>query len=280
VIEWAKAGMDVPVFGHLASWQVAFIVTGAPALLLAFLVFFVPEGARGRPKGRPAAAPWSDVFAFARLNWVFLTCYTAGQMLLYSLAVASLSWLPEIMRRTYHWTAVELGAQLALWTVLFGFFGQLANGLVVDRLFRKWDDAHMRYFVVGSLLIALSGLIAPFAPTALFYLAIMGPGKYLLNFTGVFSAALQVATPPGLRGRMTALTSVVFITIGSIAGPSMVAFFTDAVFHDKAKAVWSLAITFGICAPLAAVLLAISLKPMREAVQRERVATLAAAAAS
>jgi hypothetical protein len=58
--------------------------------------------------------------------------------------------------------------------------------------------------------------------------------------------------------------------IGSTVGPSAVAFFTDNVFHDHAKVAWSLALTTAIVVPVAGVFFAIGLKPMREAVRRER----------
>jgi hypothetical protein len=59
-------------------------------------------------------------------------------------------------------------------------------------------------------------------------------------------------------------------TIGFSLGPYIVAFFTDRVFHDASKVIWSTALMIAIFVPLAGALFAIGLKPMREAVRRER----------
>ncbi|MDB5444965.1 MAG: transporter, partial [Phenylobacterium sp.] len=152
----------------------------------------------------------------------------------------------------------------------------LTNGLVVDRMFRKRDDAHLRYYAFGAIVIALSGVLAPLAASPFIYLLITGPMKFLMNFAGVSIAALQVATPSRLRGRITALTGMVTQTVGATLGASLVAFFTDAVFHDRSKVIWSLALSTGLLIPTAGVLFWLGMKPMREAVARERLASAAA----
>jgi hypothetical protein len=116
------------------------------------------------------------------------------------------------------------------------------------------------------VLVTICGVLAPLAPNALVYLAIFAPVKALLNFSGVFSAALQVVTPSRLRGRIGAVSGIFVGTVGSIVGPSAVAFFTDMVFHDRSKVIWSLALTTGIAVPIAGVIFTIALKPMRTAV--------------
>jgi len=272
VLEWAKGGVDWPLLGHLEAWQVAFIVTGAPALVLGFLVFLVPDPGRSGGIDAAAAAPWSEVFAFVRRSWLFLICFVVGQTFLMFCSTAGLAWMPAIMQRSFGWHAAELGSLLAIWVAVFGFSGQMTNGLIVDRMFRKHPDAHLRYYVVGALIIAASAALAVLAPTALLYLAFLFPLKMLLNFSGVLGAAIQVATPSRMRGRVSAVTFLIINTIGAMGGPSIVAFFTDHLFHDRNKVIWSLSLTVGIATPLAALLFWIGLKPMREAVQRDRAA--------
>jgi MFS family permease len=274
VIAWAKHGMDFPILGHLRSWQIAFLVTGAPAAVLSGLVYLVPEPRRRRRRAAGAAPtqhpPWSEVFAFIRQTWLYLSCLMVGQTCLLVIAVANLAWLPVVLQRSYGWGPAQLGSYLALFMVFFGFPGQMANGLIVDRMFVKHDDAHLRYYVYACVLITACALLAPLASNGLLYLAIFVPVKALLNFSGVFSAAFGVVTPSRLRGRVGALLGIFGGTVGSIVGPSAVAFFTDNVFHDKAKVIWSLALTTGIAVPIAGVLFVIALGPMRRAVRIDR----------
>jgi MFS family permease len=273
VMAWAGGGVNAPILGHLDAWQIAFIVTGAPAAVLALLVFLVPEPPRARKQADGKAVVqvrWAEVWAFVRENGAYLTVYIAGQSCLLIVTWAGLAWLPVIMERTYALTSVEVGSMLGAFIVLLGFPGQLFNGAVVDRMFVRHDDAHLRYYAFAAIIVTISGILGPFAPSALLYLVITAPVKALLNFAGVFSAALQIVTPARLRGRVTALAGVVTGVVGSTFGPSIVAFFTDAVFHDKAKVIWSLALTTAIFIPLAGIIFACGLKPMREAVRRER----------
>jgi MFS family permease len=274
VLEWAKHGVEAPILGRLAAWQVAFLVTGAPAAFLALLVFLAPEPRRRARAERAGRAtqhpPWSEVFAFTRQTWAYLVCMTLGQTCLWAISVANLAWLPVIMQRSFGWGHSQLGTFLALFMVFFGFPGQMANGIIVDRLFVKHADAHMRYYVFASVVLTACGLLAPLAAGPWIYLAVFAPVKALLNFSGVFGAAVQVVTPPRVRGRIFAVSSAFVMTVGTMVGPSAVAAFTDLVFHDKSKVIWSLALTTGIAVPIAGVLFALALKPMREAVARDR----------
>ncbi len=270
VIHWAGHGVDLPLVGHLAAWQIAFIVTGLPASVVAGLVFLIPEPKRVAPAGETgAAAAWTEVLQFIRDRWAFLACYVLGFSCLLLATWASLAWLPAILQRSYGWSVMQVGASLGLFTAVVGLPGQLTNGVVVDRLFagaRK--DAHLRYYVFASAIAAACGIFAPLAATAWLYLAITAPQKFLMNYGGVQAATLQIVTPSALRGRISAITGVVSSVLGGTFGPSVVAFFTDHLFHDDSKVAWSLALTNAIFLPLAAIFFWLGLRPMRAAVDR------------
>jgi MFS family permease len=273
VISWAKSGLDVPWLGHLAAWQIAFILTGVPAAMLAWLIFIVPEPRRAfqSPSSGAAAQPrWSEVFDFMRQTWAYLVCYVVGQSLLIMVGAGVWTWLPVAMERSFGWTAVKIGSAVGLFTAAFGFTGQLANGVMVDRMFRTHDDAHLRYYMFAAAVVTVSGCLAPLVPNPWIYLAILGPMKFLMNFSGVFAAALQVATPSRLRGRITALAAAVTSLVGWTLGPTIVPYFTDNLFHDPCKTIWSIALLTGIFMPIAGVLFALGLRPMGVAVRRQR----------
>jgi MFS family permease len=67
---------------------------------------------------------------------------------------------------------------------------------------------------------------------------------------------------------MTAIGNTISITIGIMAGPSVVAAFTDYLFQDENMVAWSMALTFAIFVPLGGFLFFLAMKPMREAVTR------------
>src|SRR6478735_704367 len=103
--------MTLPLLGHLAAWQIALFVTGLPGIIIAFLVFLVPDprGARRRVGPVLPLAPWSDVFRFMRENWAYLTCYILGFACLNTITYAQLAWLPAILQRSYGWSIGQIG---------------------------------------------------------------------------------------------------------------------------------------------------------------------------
>jgi len=116
--------------------------------------------------------------------------------------------------------------------------------------------------------VTICGICAQFAPTAVVFLMFYAPIKFFMNYAGVQSAALQLITPSPMRGRVAAVMWVVYGLIGGTAGPSIVAYFTDHVFHDESKVIHSLSLTYAILAPSACLLFWLGAKPMREAVAR------------
>lgn len=272
VISWAKGGFDAPWFGHLAAWQVTFVLTGAPAAILAGLVFVVPEPRRESRQGISVGVPpprWSEVFDFVRETWAFLACFVVGQSLLMLIGAGTWVWLPAAVERSFGWNPAHVGSVVGLFTLAFGLTGQLANGLIVDKMFQRRGDAHLRYYVFAAVIVTLSGCIAPLGRTPWMYLLLLGPMKFLLNFAGVMNAALQVVTPPRLRGRLTALTSAVIGLVGWTLGPSMVTFVSDVVLHDRSKLIWAIALVTGVLMPIAGILFALGMRPMREAVEKQ-----------
>ncbi len=275
VIHWAGQGLDLPVLGHLAPWQVAFVVTGLPGVFIALLVFLVPEPQRKRDAASARAnVSWGELFTYMRRHARFLSCYILGFASLQAATWASLAWLPTVIQRSYGWSVVQVGATLAIFTVAIGLPGQIGNGMIVDRLFgRGWDDAHLRYYVGASLVAALCGVLAPLAATPYIYLLIIIPLKFAMNFGGVQAATVQVITPSAMRGRMAAIMGTIAATLGGTAGPSVIALFTDNLFRDDKMVIWSLALTNAIFMPLAAILFWFGMKPMRAAVAEMRAQT-------
>src|SRR5690606_6036278 len=90
---------------------------------------------------------------------------------------------------------------------------------------------------------------------------------------GIGAAALQVVVPNRLRGQLSALF-LILVSIGGVGlGPTLVALVTEYVFGDERALRYSLSITVGILAPLAAGTLFAALRPFRSVLHiRERAA--------
>jgi MFS family permease len=80
-------------------------------------------------------------------------------------------------------------------------------------------------------------------------------------------AALNIVTPNELRGRGIALFALVTGTLGAGGGPVFIAAVSDYLYKDKQAIGLAMATVIAICLPLAALFLALALRPMRQAVQ-------------
>ncbi|MDB5448273.1 MAG: hypothetical protein JWQ97_3590 [Phenylobacterium sp.] len=261
----ARGGVDLPVLGHAAAWRVAFLATGAPGLLLAFSVFLIPEPVRRSDK--LGHTGWGHVLRFMASRGGFFIAQLVGFACIIGLAYARLSWTPTFLVRHFGWPVAKVGVTLGAFGVVTGTIAFLITGPLVDRLFhRGMRDAHFKFYTVGAVVLFLCGGAAFLAPNVpLFFLMLVGTALFL-NMSAVGASAIQLVTPPEMRGRVSAIYLAVISLFGMTVGPSMVGFFTDKVFHDPAKVNWSLTATFAILSPIALLAFWLGQGPMRRAV--------------
>jgi len=259
-----KDGIDLPLVGQLAVWQSVLVVVGAPGLLLAFLVFAMPEPSRRL--GRQEEADFAALGRFARHNARFLAGHMAGFGFLIAIAYGTLAWLPTIMQRSFGLSLGATGATLASIIAVTGIGGNLLNGALVDRLFaRGHTDAHLCYYAGASIAVAVFAGGSLLAGSAVSFLILFVPVMLFANLYGVAAAAIQIATPARLRGKMSAIYLLVINLFGMIVGPSGVALVGDYLVGSE-----HLNLALGGLAVILAVLAAVSFKsglaPMRRAV--------------
>ncbi|MFP3368580.1 MFS transporter [Pseudomonas sp. SIMBA_068] len=268
----------LPIVGEVRSWQMVFITIGLPGVLLGLLVFTFREPARRttlpvRPSTALATAMFGEVFAHVRRHARFFFCHHIGYTLCV-MAVAGLAlWAPSYLHRAFAWKPAQIGVWLGVVGTLGGVMGAVGCGQLIDRqIARGRLDAHMRLFCFTSLVsvpIAVVGVLwhDPYVFLAAFFII-----QILVSpIMGISAAALQIATPAELRGRLSSVYLFVMILLGIGAGPSVVAAFTDFIFKDDSKVGYSLALIFALALPLAALALHLGRPAMRLAVKENMV---------
>jgi MFS family permease len=257
--------VTLPLVGVVHGWQLAFLILGVPGLLIAPLIFTIPEPIR---RGQSAGAA-VDNAAFGRFlleRRRFFACHFIGFGCVSMLGYALLAWLPTYLIRHFHWGVGAAGTTAAL-LLLVAIPGGLSNGYIVDRMFAKGrTDAHLTYYVYASLVMGACGVAAFFVSSVGLFLLLLGVVLLLSPFTGTASAAVLLTTPNSFRGRMSALHIFSFNLLGLGLGALTVAAFTDFVYHDDAKVGLSIASTYALIAPVAAGLLAFGRPAMRRLV--------------
>lgn len=256
-----------PVLGQLPPWRAAFVLSGAPGFLLAFLILTVAREERHAALG----SDHPDVhglWRFIRKNRAIIVALLVGFGLLQVVSGAIVGWFPTHLIRTYGWTASQAGATLAMTTLVVASLGKLIAGISVDWLFRHGrSDAHFRYAVVTAALalpFLVGATIAPAPMIAVALIAFYFIGPY--SSVGYGSAFVQLFSPVVLRGRVSGLYLLV-CNLFAMAGPVVVGAMTDRVFADKSKLGTSLGIVTSVAMLLAIAFLAFAMPRVRAALR-------------
>lgn len=239
-IGFYSMGVSVGIlFGFLAGgwlneffgWRVAFLVVGAPGILLAVVVrMSIPEPIRGLTEKRQVssqAVPLGQVVSvlWSRRSFRHLAM-GAG---LNAFAGYSISnWTASFMIRSHGMTTGELGTWLSMTIGLGGAVGVFCGGLLADRLAPR----DQRWY---AWLPALAGFICLPFMTAVYLVA----NPYTALLMGVVPGILfnvylgnTIATTHSLVGlRMRALSSAILFlvinTIGLGLGPWSIGLLSD-----------------------------------------------------
>ena len=224
------AVMELPLIGPVATWRMAFVIAGAPGLLMAGFIFALREPRRG-----PSHADDRQglrLLPYLRTHWRVEGIYAVGATALVCVHYSIAAWSPALLSQALHWTpkavAVTLGG--------IGLFGG-ATGCVLGGLAANWGLRRSRPAAVVGILGVISagmatvGLALPLidagwqAIAALAISGVLTPMALMLIPT-----VLQVFTPSGLRGRMTAFFMFANIGFGAGVGPALVGWFSSFIF--------------------------------------------------
>jgi len=205
-------------------WQLAFLIVGAPGLLLAALIWATVKEPLP-PAARTSRADHPSIAAVARLlireRAIFLPHmlgFTFAAMALFSL----LGWSPAYLMRTYGLDPAQSGLWLGVIIVCAGGSGVLASGWLMDRLSsRGVPDAPFRTGMVGAVGTAVPALLLPFAPSFAASITLLTVALFFGSFPMPPSTAvMQIIPPAAMRSRVSAIflcsNSLIGLTLGSL----------------------------------------------------------------
>ena len=224
------------------SWRTAFIVVGAPGLLLALLIrFTIKEPLRGafdrsgivEPTQTNIRHAISSMWRLSAMRYTVLGIGFAG-MAGYGIGY----WTPSFLIRVYGMSLIEAGAMVGFVGASIGLVGSLFGGWLCDQLSRK--DQKWRLLVpVWSLLLSLplmslffiwpeeqifriGGLTMPRA--IIFYAAAGFVGSWWAAPTYV---VVQALVAPGQRTLACAVLLLFMNLMGFGLGPVLVGLISD-----------------------------------------------------
>lgn len=261
------SGTDSIALADIAfrPWHLAFLIVGAPGLLLAAIIFLtvrepLPPAARAGTADHPSL---KAVLAFlARERAIFvphMLGYTFAAMALFAL----LGWSPAYLMRVHGLDAATSGLWLGIVIVVAGGGGVLVSGWIMDRLAsRGVADAPFRTGIVGALGTMLPAAALPFAPSFGAGIALLTVALFFASFPMPPSTAImQIVAPPAMRSRVAAIflcsNSLIGLTLGSL----LVGLLNDKLFSGPAAVGSSLGIVAAGASIVAAGLLVLGCRP-------------------
>lgn len=222
ILVFALGGWLADAYG----WRVAFMVFGAPGLVLAALIrFSVPEPVRGaleakRPDAKAANAAAAAEIPFARALRILFAVPSVRSVVfasgLHSVGMyAVLGWSVPYLTRVHGVSTSEAGARLAFASGLLTAVGTLAGGALADRLARRdrrwllWQPA---LALVVAFPFAAGFVLASSAESAMWLLA---PVSVLTGSCfGPFYSVVQTVVAP----RMRALAAALVVGLNTLLG--------------------------------------------------------------
>jgi len=261
----ALAGSDLITTGWLAGfepWQAAFIIVGAPGLLLVPLFLLIPE-----PKRRGARTEGLTAGETARLigaMWRALVPMFIGfaMVLLFSYSIAI--WTPALLERVHGWDAERIGWGFGSVLIIFGMTGVLVGGWANDWLAAKGHrDAPLKVAAAGFAIGGTAGVIAPLMPTAELTLAALAVALFFGQMPFPCAAtSLQLIVPNRARAQISAVYVTFTTLVGLSVGPTVIGLMNDFVFGPE-NIDQSMAVVIGCATPVMVVMMLMAMKPYR-----------------
>ena len=256
------AALGVLIGGMIAAkwgWRHAFIIAGAPGLLLALLLLPFEEPERGAADGtghlpKPVVA---DVFQLFRMPQYM---FVVGGYVAYSFALGAFGhWGPTFLHRVHSMTLVNAAKTFGVMLAIAGILGTFIGGYAATAWHKRNPAAYA--WVLGlSVLVAVPAAAGAFlATTQIAAMICLAAAMFLLFLgAGPVNTLILESVPPNLRASAMALSIFLIHLFGDVPSPLLVGQLSDylkelnpaAPSHSLRQALLILPVALGVCSAL------------------------------
>ncbi|MCW8039017.1 MULTISPECIES: MFS transporter [Acinetobacter] len=268
--------IEIPVFGAVKAWQMAFILVGLPGIFIGLLFVLTVrdpkrKGQSVNAEGEVEKVTIRAAFTFLKKHRKTFTCHYLG-FTFYAMALYCLiSWSPAFFMRKFSMTPTEAGYMLGTVLLVANTLGVFCAGWLNDWLIQKGrKDAPIITGVIGIV-----GLVLPlvaFTQVSEYWLAVtlLAPAMFFASFPmPISTTAMQMLAPNQLRAQISAIFLLISNLVAVGIGTTLVALVTDKIFENPLMVGTSLSIVGGIACVLSFVLLKKGCKAFADSMQRE-----------
>ncbi|MEM9254441.1 MAG: MFS transporter [Pseudomonadota bacterium] len=213
------------------DWRTAFIVVGAPGILVAIVLRFTvrepPRGASEQVRVREESSTLGETISYLVRSraWVLMMM---GFSLVSITSYAVLIWGYEFYGRIHELGPITIGNWMGVIVGIGGSVGTVLGGRLVDRIGKTSPARGLRVCVLVTMSGFPIGVFALLCESAQLSLWLLGPFYLLLNvyLAAMYSNNQNLAR---LRMRATAAAIMLFIVniVGAGAGPLIVGALSD-----------------------------------------------------
>ncbi|MEZ5999460.1 spinster family MFS transporter [Hyphomonas sp.] len=210
------------------GWRTAFILVGAPGLLLAIAVkLLIADSPQPQATPNSAQLNFGDCLAyFARTPSAAFMAFAAAAESFAGFGI--MMWLPTYFMRAYNYSIAEIGLMLGIATGALGFVGILTAGFVADRLGRmnrRWNCLLPASVMTIVFVFAVAAFAVNSAVLTMALLVI--PLFTLGSSAGPINAAVQTVVPARMRATAAAVFGLILNLIGYGLGPTSIGALSD-----------------------------------------------------
>jgi MFS family permease len=244
----------VPVFAHLSAWQLVFVLTALPGIVLGLvLLASLKEPPRTNSVRSVAAEHFTlrETSTFFMARRAFYGRFYFGVSSLAIITYALAAWIPALLMRNHAVSPGSVGLMYGMPVLLFGSAAVLSGPWVGRQLAARGHvDAPLRLEVMVGVAVTFLCAGIAIAPTPVAIVALAVGAMFFHNLPlALAAAALQTVTPNRMRGVAASIYVFVASVLGIGVAPTLVALLTDYVFRDPHQVHLALAL---VCAGSAA----------------------------
>lgn len=217
------------LLGFHFGWQSAFLMVGAPGILLAAAVWFIRDPKRGKvlPDGHTRREDGLAGYGIFLKNRSFIMNTLAMAAMTFAMGGLA-QWMPTFLYRVHHLDVARGNTLFGAITVLAGICGTLSGGWLGDRYQRRKPSGYLQVSGWGFL----AGI--PFAVYAIASQSLAGCltaaffAEFFLFFnTGPLNTVIVNVSPVACRAMAFAINIFFIHALGDAVSPTILGWFSD-----------------------------------------------------
>jgi predicted MFS family arabinose efflux permease len=213
------------------GWRTAFLVAGAPGLLLSLLVLWIKDPPRGGQdvQQMPPDASRTLLGAYKDLlgNRQYLLAVLGYAA--YTFALGGLAfWTPAFLERVRGMSRHDATVTFGIMTVATGFLGTFAGGWLGDLLLKRTKESYLWVCGISALLATPFAFVAFTSSHRSTFLPAMALAElFLFMSTGPVNSAIVNLVAPGERATAVGLSVFVMHLLGDVPSPTLIGVISD-----------------------------------------------------